>query len=89
MFIFLKKLDENDFGDDEVLGKTEYNIGMLRSDNAHNVVSELVTMKVFFRSTFLSENKIVDYLKSIIDAIRSCRETADRRCAFNRVYRPA
>ena len=67
MFAFIKKLDEKDFGEDDVLGKTEYNIGMLRSDNAHNVVSELVTMKVFFRTTFESENKIIDYLHSIID----------------------
>ena len=67
MFAFTKRLNEKDFGKDEILGKTEYNIGMLRSDNAHNVVSDLVTMKIFFRTTFLSENKIIEYLKSIID----------------------
>jgi len=67
MFAFIKILDEKNFGEDDVLGKTEYNIGMLRSDNAHNVVSELVTMKVFFRTTFESENKIIDYLNSIVD----------------------
>ena len=67
MFAFTKRLNEKDFGKDEILGKTEYNIGMLRSDNAHNVVSDLVTMKIFFRTTFLSENKIIEYLKRIID----------------------
>lgn len=67
MFTFIKRLNEKEFGTDEILGKTEYNIGMLRSDNAHNVVSDLVTMKIFFRTTFLSENKIIDYLKNILD----------------------
>ncbi len=67
MFAFIKRLEEKDFGADKILGKTEYNIGKLSSDNAHNVVSDLVTMKIFFRTTFESEKKIIEYLKEITD----------------------
>ncbi|MEO8665846.1 MAG: M20/M25/M40 family metallo-hydrolase [Ignavibacteria bacterium] len=67
MSAFIKKLDAVDFGDDKVLGKTIYNIGMLESKNAHNVVPDLVTMKVFLRTTFVSHDKIVEHLKKLID----------------------
>lgn len=67
MRMFLNRLAELKFSDDDVLGKTTYNIGMLSSENAHNVVSAEVSFRVFFRTTFLTHDGIPDKLKSIAD----------------------
>lgn len=67
MVQFINKLDAVDFGDDKVLGKTTYNIGKLESNNAHNVVPDCVTLKMFFRTTFESHDKIIDILRSLLD----------------------
>ncbi len=67
MFTFMQRLKEIDFGYDELLGKTIFNIGMLKSDNAHNVISDLVTMKIFFRTTFVSHDILVEKVKDILD----------------------
>lgn len=64
---FINKLNQIDFGNDKILGKTTYNIGKLESNNAHNVVSDFVTMKMFFRTTFESHNKIIDKLIMLLD----------------------
>ncbi len=67
MLAFIRRLEKLDFGEDELLGSTAYNIGMLESKNAHNVVSDLVKMKLFFRTTFASHNKIINHLKNLVD----------------------
>jgi acetylornithine deacetylase/succinyl-diaminopimelate desuccinylase-like protein len=67
MFSFINRLEKTDFGEDKLLGKTFYNIGLLESKNAHNVVSDRVTMKLFFRTTFTSHDKIIKHLKSLLD----------------------
>jgi acetylornithine deacetylase len=67
MIRFINKLDAIDFGSDKILGKTTYNIGKLESNNAHNVVSDFVTLKMFFRTTFESHNKIIDALIMLLD----------------------
>lgn len=65
--VFLNKLSETEFPMDDVLGDTTYNIGMLSSSNAHNVVSDLVKFNVFFRTTFASHDYVEKYLRVIID----------------------
>lgn len=67
MVKFINKLDAVDFGDDKVLGKTTYNIGKLESNNAHNVVADYVTLKMFFRTTFESHDRVIDILKKLLD----------------------
>lgn len=67
MVKFINKLDAVDFGDDKVLGKTTYNIGKLESKNAHNVVADYVTLKMFFRTTFESHDRVIDILKKLLD----------------------
>ncbi|MEP7145768.1 MAG: M20/M25/M40 family metallo-hydrolase [bacterium] len=67
MFSFIRKLEAEDFGADDILGSTDYNIGMLESRNAHNVVSDLVTLKLFLRTTFVSHGKLIDQLKKLGD----------------------
>lgn len=67
MFAFIQRLDKLEFGDDEILGKTMYNIGKLESSNAHNVVSDLVSMKIFFRTTFESHGILAEKVKTVMD----------------------
>jgi acetylornithine deacetylase len=64
---FLDRLDALAFPNDNVMGKTTYNIGLLKSDNAHNVVPELVTFNLFFRTTFASDAVFKEMLESIKD----------------------
>jgi acetylornithine deacetylase len=67
MFGFFKKLDNLNFEDDPVLGKTTYNIGRLESENAQNVVSDLVKCKIFFRTTFATNDILKNKLNELID----------------------
>lgn len=67
MRMFLNCLAEFKFVRDDVLGETTYNIGMLHSDNAHNVVSDSVKFKIFFRTTFATHDSLIDVIKNIAD----------------------
>jgi acetylornithine deacetylase len=64
---FFIKLNSINFPNDSLLGKTTYNVGKFISDNAHNVVSDYITCKIFFRTTFESNGLIESTLKSISD----------------------
>ena len=55
------------FPEDPVTGSTTYNVGQLSSDNAYNVLPDLVTFKIYFRTTFASHLIIEDSLRSISD----------------------
>ncbi|MFZ2338933.1 MAG: peptidase dimerization domain-containing protein, partial [Bacteroidales bacterium] len=67
MRLFLNRLEEIKFPEDPLTGSTTYNIGILASGNAYNVVPDLVTFKIYFRTTFASHLVIGDILKSISD----------------------
>lgn len=67
MMKFVDKVKALEFPEDELLGKTTFNIGMLESKNAHNVVPDLVTMKIFFRTTFRTHDMIVEKVKPLLD----------------------
>lgn len=67
MKVFLDKLSELKFPEDPLTGTTTYNIGMLSSDNAYNVLSDLVTFKLYFRTTFSSQLVIETSLRTISD----------------------
>jgi acetylornithine deacetylase len=64
---FLDRLAGIEFPEDPLTGSTTYNIGSLTSANAYNVVPDLVTFKIYFRTTFTSHPLIGDILKSIAD----------------------
>lgn len=76
MLDFFKRLETLDFPEDDILGKTTYNIGKVESKNAHNVVSDLAECKIFFRTTF-STNKI---LKEKLNGIK------DEKTEFEFLY---
>ena len=67
MTVFLNKLSGLKFAEDPITGATTYNIGMLSSDNAYNILSDKVTFKLYFRTTSSSQLLIEDSLKSISD----------------------
>jgi acetylornithine deacetylase len=64
---FLDRLAAVEFAEDPLTGSTTYNIGSLSSANAYNVVPDLVTFKLYFRTTFSSHPVIGEILKSISD----------------------
>lgn len=69
MRLFLNKLALLKFPDDSLLGATTYNIGNLSSANAYNVVSNFISFKLYFRTTFASHSLIEESLNSIADSM--------------------
>lgn len=67
MVDFINELNALDFPVDPVLGETTYNIGNLSANNARNIVSDYVSMKIFFRTTFLTHDILIEKVLSIID----------------------
>lgn len=65
--VFLNKLKNINFPEDDILGKTTYNIGMLEAPNAHNVIPDCVRFRIFFRTTFKTHNLVKDELGKISD----------------------
>ena len=55
---FYNKLKAKDFGEDPELGKTTWNVGLLRSNNPQNVLSPEVTCRLYFRTTFVSHEAV-------------------------------
>jgi len=64
---FLNRLAAADFPSDPVLGPTTFNIGQLSSDNAYNVLPDLVSFKIYFRTTPASSDLIENILENIAD----------------------
>lgn len=62
---FVDRLKEVQFPDDPILGKTTWNIGELRSDNPHNVLSPEISFRIYFRTTFATASLIDNALLSI------------------------
>lgn len=65
MISFFNRLNSIDFPEDTVLGKTTYNIGKVESSNAHNVVSNSAECKIFFRTTFATNEILKKKLNEI------------------------
>ena len=72
MNAFINLLDrmfaDKSFPEDDILGPSTYNIGMLSSSNAHNVLSDHVRMKIFFRTTFITHDILLDLIKKYMDS---------------------
>ena len=59
---FYNKLKAVDWGLDPVLGETTWNIGLLHSDNPQNILSPKLTCRLYFRTTFVSDQKVQDWM---------------------------
>jgi len=62
---FYNQLSAMDFGDDPILGKTTWNIGLVKSDNPQNILSPELTCRLYFRTTFVSDEKVVNYMNHV------------------------
>lgn len=62
---FLNALRSVVFPEDPVLGKTTWNVGKLISDNPQNILSDKITCRVYFRTTFESDQMVCNIMKNI------------------------
>ena len=59
---FVNKLKAKDFGLDPVLGETTWNIGLVHSDNPQNILSPELTCRIYFRTTFVSDKAVCQWM---------------------------
>ena len=62
---FVNALRSIVFPMDPVLGETTWNIGKLSSDNPQNILSDSLTCRVYFRTTFESDEMVCNIMKNI------------------------
>ncbi len=62
---FMNALRSIGFPHDEVLGDTTWNIGKLTSDNPQNILSDKLTCRVYFRTTFESDEMVSNVMKNM------------------------
>ena len=66
MFVdFMNRLGAVDFPEDPILGKTTWNVGKLSGDNPQNILSPEVTFRLYFRTTFATDDLIQHKLEGI------------------------
>ena len=62
---FMNALRSIVFPEDEVLGGTTWNVGKLVSDNPQNILSDSLSCRVYFRTTFESDEMVCNIMKNI------------------------
>jgi acetylornithine deacetylase len=62
---FVNALRSIRFPSDELLGETTFNIGRLTSDNPQNILSDRLTCRVYFRTTFESDQMVCNVMKNM------------------------
>ncbi len=62
---FMNALRSVGFPHDELLGETTWNIGRLSSDNPQNILSDRLTCRVYFRTTFESDEMVCNVMKNM------------------------
>ena len=61
---FMEALRGADFPEDAELGRTTWNVGMLRSDNAQNILSPELTCRLYFRTTFSTDALVQEWVRA-------------------------
>ena len=62
---FVNALRSIVFPPDPMLGETTWNIGRLVSDNPQNIISDRLTCRIYFRTTFESDEMVCNVMKNI------------------------
>lgn len=62
---FMNALRSIGFPSDDVLGDTTWNIGKLVSDNPQNILSDRLSCRVYFRTTFESDDMVSNVMKNM------------------------
>jgi acetylornithine deacetylase len=55
-------LNEIKFPEDSILGPTTWNVGKLISDNPQNILSNQLTCRIYFRTTFASDKMVTEVM---------------------------
>ena len=63
---FYNRLKAQDWGVDPELGETTWNVGLLHSDNPQNILSPELTCRLYFRTTFVSHEKVQAWMGSFM-----------------------
>ena len=61
---FMERLRAAGFPEDPALGATTWNVGQLCSDNPQNILSPELTCRIYFRTTFASDAKVVEWMRA-------------------------
>ena len=61
---FMNALRAAGFPDDPVLGPTTWNVGHLVSDNPQNILSPELSCRLYFRTTFASDDAVVAWMRA-------------------------
>lgn len=61
----VNRLRQEQWPVDPVLGDTTYNIGRLTSDNPQNILSPELRCRIYFRTTFASDARVVEVMESL------------------------
>ena len=59
---FVNALKAKDFGIDPELGETTWNIGLVHSDNPQNILSPELSCRIYFRTTFVSDDAVQHWM---------------------------
>ena len=70
---FVNALKAKDFGMDPVLGETTWNIGLVHSDNPQNILSPELTCRLYFRTTFVSDEAVCQWMAEAPALLRDGR----------------
>ena len=62
---FMNALRSIVFPTDAILGDTTWNVGKLVSDNPQNILSDRLTCRVYFRTTFESDEMVCNVMKNM------------------------
>ncbi len=62
---FMNALRSIGFPHDGILGNTTWNVGCLSSDNPQNILSDRLTCRVYFRTTFESDEMVCNVMKNM------------------------
>ena len=62
---FMNALRSIVFPKDDVLGDTTWNVGMLSSTNPQNILSDRLTCRVYFRTTFESDEMVCNVMRNM------------------------
>ena len=64
MFVdFMEDLRSASFPADPELGRTTFNVGLLKSDNPQNILSPELTCRVYFRTTFKTDEMVCEWMR--------------------------
>lgn len=70
---FMERLRKTDFPVDPELGDTTYNVGRLESSNPQNVLSDKVSFRLYFRTTFASDSIVSEVIPGFANSFTGIR----------------